>query len=318
MSSDDAVHLLSQAIGSPPGSCITKQTISNTSGSPIQSAHHADTPSFLQHALQLLGAAGTGSAGVLQQRLRQLQPPMLLALLLAHQRKLGPQSFWHPYISSLPDKPPCAWYDRVEQQTRQGNSDSSGGDSSPDGAAAAAVVVGPSAFGAAVSAVAAKCSAAAALFGPALGGLGAAEVAWAYGQVASRAFATGGAGEGAGSTGLALLPVIDMLNHAAGAGVPVCVDQEGAQDQGAAGVGSNGFWCVWPELLAEWSAGEGAASISHSNVAGVVAGGVNEGGGGGDQVVLRQGEELYISYMSTCDASVAYLSFGFVPPELLS
>jgi hypothetical protein len=33
------------------------------------------------------------------------------------------------------------------------------------------------------------------------------------------------------------------------------------------------------------------------------------------QLVLAAGEELYISYVTRCDATAAYLNFGFVPPE---
>jgi hypothetical protein len=139
------------------------------------------------------------------------------------------------------------------------------------------------------------------MFGTALGGITAAEVAWAYGQVASRAFATSGA---SGTSGLALLPVIDMLNHAAGAAVPVCVltqEADGHEQQGvpgastSSGASGGGYWCVWHQQE-RYSAGEMPAD---------------------DSVILAAGEELYISYMSSCHAAAALLSFGFVPPELL-
>lgn len=41
-----------------------------------------------------------------------------------------------------------------------------------------------------------------------------------------------------------------------------------------------------------------------------------DGGPPEDPVILRAGQELYISYMSNCDAAAALLSFGFLPPEL--
>jgi hypothetical protein len=92
--------------------------------------------------------------------------------------------------------------------------------------------------------------------------------------------------------------------------------------------------------LTEWEGAAAAspddgntdASSSSSSSEGDVGMGVNGAGGdesmGSDErirserlyahdpVILCQGEELYISYMSNCDAAAAYLSFGFVPPEL--
>jgi hypothetical protein len=293
---------------------------------------------------------------------------MLLALLLAQQRRLGKQSFWHPYISTLPEQPPCAWYTVVQQfLDKLPNSlqeshyaVQAGASGAPAGFAQESTPeIDAAALATAAAAVAAKCAAAADVFGSALGGIGPKEVAWAFGQVVSRAFAAGPPG----TTCIALLPVIDMLNHAAGAAVPVCwlaEGNEGAEQQqadippaaaaaGAAAVvgggsdveGANGgYWCVWHQRLTEWENpaatspddGNTDASSSSSSSEGDVSMGVDVAGRGesvgsdecsrsegvhfDDTVILCQGEELYISYMSNCDAAAAYLSFGFVPPEL--
>jgi hypothetical protein len=296
---------------------------------------------------------------------------MLLALLLAQQRRVGEQSFWHSYISTLPTKPPCAWFDAVEhrllakqtanlQQPQAASASNTSAAADAAGNRAVHASLGPTPFKAAVKAVSAKCAAAADVFGPALGGITASEVAWAYGQVVSRSFATGGTG----TTGLALLPVIDMLNHAAGAAVPVCwmgeqADEQQQQDRerqqvaesrhsGSSGSVENaaevgGYWCVWHQQLTGWGADDASdgdpagvlcgnsavsSSSSSSSSDGVCSVGTNvamsvsaiEGIIGVESVVdpliLRVGEELYISYMSSCDAVAAQLSFGFVPPEL--
>jgi hypothetical protein len=329
--------------------------------------------SFLQRTMSSFGQLLTGlqpgrQQGSPQQRLHHLQPPMLLALLLAQQRRVGAQSFWHSYISTLPTRPPCAWFDAVEhqlltkqapfnlqqQQTDGTNHAAPGGDAA--GSCAVHSSLDPTAFTAAVEAVSAKCAAAADVFGPALGGITASEVAWAYGQVVSRAFATGATG----TSGLAMLPVIDMLNHAAGAAVPVCWLGEQANEpqqhqelqqqlaeSGPGGSVSNGgegggYWCVWHQQLTVWEAGDasggdavlcGSPGVSNSSgssssghdvrsvggdirVSASVSAVVVGVGGVDDPLILHAGEELYISYMSSCDAVAAQLSFGFVPPEL--
>lgn len=331
MTDDDAIVLLSQAMEAPPGTVITKDRNSSShhsagsaSDSPADSAagpalllHQAlNRVGGLLHLLSLLGGTPGGSS--LQQRLHQLQPPMLLALLLAQQRRLGEQSFWHAYISNLPERPPCAWFDSVDQQLTVNNNaanshSSSAMSRSPSAAAAAIPAAGGAAAldsktleAAAAAAVAAKCAAAAGVFDGALGGITAAEVAWAYGQVVSRAFATGGGMMG-NKAGIALLPVIDMLNHAAGAAVPVCwqegdvenkeVEQEGGQQragqhltrgalgtsvakgtaQGGESQEGVGFWCVWHQQLTDWPAdadadSDGAASSTVSSTGGTESG----------------------------------------------
>jgi hypothetical protein len=335
MSSEDAQELLSQVLASTAAdpaaaaAVITKHISSNSRTHTAPTTSTSTRPaSLLEQAASSLGLLlGLPAAGgLLQQRLRQLQSPMLLALLLAHQRRLGPQSFWHPYISSLPEQPPCAWFDTVEQQLLHPATDRPLDAAQQQSCTGPAAALDPSTLAAAASAVAAKCRAAADVFGAALGGVSAAEIAWAYGQVVSRAFATGPPG----TTGIALLPVIDMLNHAAGAAVPVCwlgEADEGAvqqEQQGGATVGAGGdggLWCVWRQQL---PSEQGADLDPDSTAEAAVDGGSSSGGASGasggervaDPVVLCAGQELYISYMSSCDAASAYLSFGFVPPEI--
>lgn len=343
MSSEDALELLSRVVASAdPTAIITKchSSSSSTASHTISTASNSisNTPNsqgwgVLQHAVgsfgQLLGLQAGNQQAMLQQRLGQLQPPMLLALLLAHQRRLSEQSSWHPYISSLPEQPPCAWFEVVEQQllghSTYKPSESSQAQQQQEQAVDAATLAS------AASAVAAKCAAAADVFGAALGGISAAEIAWAYGQVVSRAFATGPPG----TPGIALLPVIDMLNHSAGAAVPVCWlgDEEEEVEQQRSGNSSavaadagEGYWCVGHRQMSAWAADEGAGadSVTHSSSADSSASSSSDSlsesvrlsDGTEDQVLLRQGEELYISYMSSCDAAAAFLSFGFVPPEL--
>lgn len=346
MTSEDAHELLSQVLSSAadPATAVTTKHLSGRTHTAPPTNSTTRPASLLEQAASSFGlllglpaASGGHQRGVLQQRLRQLQPPMLLALLLAQQRRLGPQSFWHAYISSLPERPPCAWFDAVEQQllrpatsTQESKQEQQWFASMAGSAGAAAAALDASTLAAAASAVAAKCRAAADVFGAALGGVSAAEIAWAYGQVVSRAFATGPPG----TAGIALLPVIDMLNHTAGAAVPVCwlgEAEEGAQQQkqeqhqqdgAAADIGGDGgLWCVWRQQLSS----EQDADLSTDSAAAAAAGGAGDGGSGGgvagveskgDPVVLCAGQELYISYMSSCDAASAYLSFGFMPPEI--
>jgi hypothetical protein len=342
MTTEDAVQLLSREIAATDSTAVI--TMTAVDGTADAAATPAAGPGvLLQQAFssfsQLLGLKLLGQQHTLQQRLQQLQPPMLLALLLAHQRRLGPQSFWYPYISNLPNRPPCAWYDIVEHAALQGSLPNvTGLRTTATAPAAPQEALQPDTLQAAASAVAAKCAAAAAVFGTALGGITAAEVAWAYGQVASRAFATSGA---SGTSGLALLPVIDMLNHAAGAAVPVCVltqEGEGHEQRGSTSASSSssdasgGYWCVWHQQLPEWGQQQQAAiapvNTTSSSSDGFQNEGVSEdvserqGAAAGelpadDCVILSAGEELYISYMSSCNAAAALLSFGFVPPELL-
>jgi hypothetical protein len=183
MTTDDALDIL--------GTAIVLQQQQQQQQQQQHSQH--STASGLQQLLARFSTLGFGQQEQQQQQLvgslQRLQPPLLLALLLAFERSKGPESFWYPYISNLPEEPPCAWFTALQQQQQQQPVDIT-----PDEVAAAA------------AAVASKCTAAAAMYGPALGGcIAADDVVWAYGQVVSRAFGNG--------RDVAFAPLIDMLNH---------------------------------------------------------------------------------------------------------
>jgi hypothetical protein len=198
----------------------------------------------------------------------------------------------------------------------------------------------PSKLAVAAAAVAAKCTTAAGLFGAALGGLTASEVACAYGHVVSRAFAV----PQGDSSSIALLPVVDMLNHLAGSSIPLLWQPPpGDDDSGDAAAGEqqqqqqqqqaqhssmpHGVWCVWPQQLTEWDVrGAELSRLSGGSSTAPTAEGArrraSDAGGAppvpprAADLVMRAGEELFISYMSRCSPEAALLSFGFVPPEL--
>jgi hypothetical protein len=314
MSSQDALDVLSKQLQHQEGgaaAAVTKQLPQSAGGGGGATAATSITRpaprggGLLQQLLQgLLPQQHQDKSPA--QLLTKVQPPMLLALLLAHQRRLGAASFWAPYISDLPEAPPCSWYSAVLPQVRAWD-----GPQQKEPAAAVAADGNKSASAkaaAAAAAVAAKCTAAAAVFGCALGGLTAEELAWAYGQVVSRAFSMGRPQPDS----MALLPAIDMLNHLAGASVPVFLEQSeadgGCSSDGGGDGASSGAWCIWPQQLTERDV-RGASSGKPA-----AGGQTSEGEEGG--VVLRAGQELYISYMSSCDAPTALLSFGFCPAEL--
>jgi hypothetical protein len=182
MTTDDALDILGTAI-------VHQQQHT-------QHSQHS-TASGLQQLLARFSSLGFGQQEQQRQQqqlvesLQRLQPPLLLALLLAFERSKGPDSFWYPYISNLPEEPPCGWFAALQQQQQQ--------QQQPAG-------VTPDEVAAAAAAVASKCSAAAAMYGPALGGcITADDVVWAYGQVVSRAFGNG--------RDVAFAPLVDMLNH---------------------------------------------------------------------------------------------------------
>lgn len=113
-------------------------------------------------------------------------PTMLLALLLASERRKGADSFWAAYIASLPADIPCGWAlgpAQLAAELRELGPLAAGWEAR---VAEAAAVVGQ------------RCEAAAAAYGPELGGLEAGELRWALGQVVSRCFGTGGSGCGGG------------------------------------------------------------------------------------------------------------------------
>ncbi|KAI7846423.1 hypothetical protein COHA_000036 [Chlorella ohadii] len=142
-----------------------------------------------------------GRAQQAQQAQRErIDPTLLLMLLLATERRKGPDSFWWPYIAALPEGLPCGWaLPPAELAATLAGLGSLADGWQPKIAAAAA-------------AVQQRCEAAAAAYGPELGGVTAAEVRWALGHVVSRCFGSGDE--------LALLPFIDLMNHQQHADTP--------------------------------------------------------------------------------------------------
>jgi hypothetical protein len=125
-----------------------------------------------------------------------------LALLLATERARGEASFWAPFLATLPPRPPCAWAMPAAEL-----------DAALAGLGARATGGWRAAVADAARAVAVGVERALAAAAPRGGGaLSAAELRWALGQVASRSYGGGDA--------LAMLPVIDLANHRAGAPTP--------------------------------------------------------------------------------------------------
>ncbi|MEW5302743.1 MAG: hypothetical protein WDW36_005493 [Sanguina aurantia] len=191
--------------------------------------------------------------------LQRLDDPAQLALLLAHERKRSADSFFHPYITSLPLAPPCAWAmppsqlsAALAQLKQQGMQTDGWAAGIADHRACMVQLAEASVRG----------------FGSALGVEGA-DVFWALGQVMSRSYGR--------SPDLGLAPYIDLLNHKHGAGKPSGEDIDG-----------EGFACLSPCSQ-------------------------------GEPCLMEEGEELYVSYISSqCPALRAFNNFGFVPPELRS
>ena len=79
----------------------------------LQSQPHARTTPAPHATQQLFGGAwkwpGITSASSTDE-CDSLTPATQLALLLAHERAKGQNSFWWPYIQTLPTTPPCAWH----------------------------------------------------------------------------------------------------------------------------------------------------------------------------------------------------------------
>eukprot|EP00798_Chlamydomonas_sp_ICE-L_P020860 gene20860-27697_t len=218
-----------------------------------------------------------------------------LAVLLAHERKKCSAGFWHPYIESLPDVPPCAWYQSMipaEQRLDFGAAGQLGLEDHEWEQQLKAVVGNmtyQASFGAAgqlgledyqweqqlkavVGNMMYQVEAAAGNWSKALE-LSEADIAWGLAQVMSRAFGSDQA--------VGLAPCIDLLNHKLGSVRPqphVFGSDEGAEEEE----------CMW-----------------------FVTAGQNE-----RLIPLQAGDELYISYVKNCTASMSMLNFGFVPPEL--
>ncbi|KAF6261924.1 hypothetical protein COO60DRAFT_1636458 [Scenedesmus sp. NREL 46B-D3] len=245
--------------------------------------------------------------------MERLQPALLLALLLAYERSKGPDSFWYPYIASLPNEPPCGWFTALQHQQQQQQQQPSG--------------TTPVEVSAAASAVVTKCRAAAAMYGPALGGcVSADDVVWAYGQVVSRAFGSG--------RDVAFAPLIDMLNHQLASSQPQLLTVSGEAAAAAAAAAANpatAATAVTLEALLVKAAGavscdagllppEAGAEAQQPAlnlwcVCKAPRAASQQQQQQQQQLVLAAGEELYISYVTECDARAAYLNFGFVPPE---
>lgn len=120
--------------------------------------------------------------------LQQVDPTLLLSLVLATERRKGPASFWWPYIAALGDGIPCGWAMNQEQLS------------------ASLAALGSQAAGweprvqAAAEAVQQRCKAAVAACGPELG-VSAEELRWALGHVMSRCFGSGALGGWVGGDG---------------------------------------------------------------------------------------------------------------------
>jgi hypothetical protein len=181
------------------------------------------------------GASG-GDKGPLLARLlggaRRGGPPPLgevdglsrLALLLAHERGRGAASAWAPYIASLPADPPCAWHMAPARLAAalDGLAAARGGGGGSDGGGGGGDATLPARWAAAVEAAGRVARARAAALAGAYGaplGVDAAGVAWAMGHVVSRCFGRGG--------DVALAPLVDSCNHAAGASPPFALEASG-------------------------------------------------------------------------------------------
>jgi hypothetical protein len=279
----------------------------------------------------------------LAENLKQLQPPLLLALLLAYEKSKGSSSFWHPYICSLPEEPPCAWYPVLTGKLQQQQQQQHTIHQAKHPLYGAAVVR-------AAAAVWAKCSAVAELFGPALflggnqtsstdngngsssscsagitdngngsssscsAGITVADVVWAYGQVVSRAFGQDGV--------VALAPLIDMLNHKSGASKPSYLPVYPQLENGSITTAGDDSDLSPGSSSTVHHTGAPAAAVTSKapSQAGfwIVAGAAKQAGvmSSNDEPQLHQqllsaGEELYISYMDNIDSVTAYVSFGF-------
>jgi hypothetical protein len=154
----------------------------------------------------LVAAAGRPAAPAAAPPVAEVDALSRLALLLAHERAKGPASFWAPYIASLPDAPPCAWLmarEQLEGALAAVN----------DGAAGAAARSArwAAAVGSAAAVMRRRAASLAAAYGAALG-VDVEGVVWALGHVVSRCFGS--------NADVALAPLIDSCNHAAGAGTP--------------------------------------------------------------------------------------------------
>ncbi|GBF97936.1 hypothetical protein Rsub_10609 [Raphidocelis subcapitata] len=225
-----------------------------------------------------------------------------LALLLAHERGKGEASRWWPYVANLAGPAPCAWLmepPALRAALRDLLAARCGGDAGGAARAAALAAAWEAQIAAAGRVARARAAALAGAYGDALG-VDAAGLAWAMGQVVSRAFGRG--------DDVALAPLVDSCNHRGGAGVPFPLY---ARDPGqpragnGGGGGANG---------GSSGGGEGAPQPGRAETLACVS-----PQAGGKAVGLEAGEELCISYSAIAGggegALGVFLTFGFLPDD---
>ncbi|KAG2501281.1 hypothetical protein HYH03_001083 [Edaphochlamys debaryana] len=151
---------------------------------------------------------------------KELPAAAQLGLLLAVERRRGDDSFWAPYIRSLPDDVPCGWALSKQQLTATLDALRPTLGARLEGWAPAAERAGKG-----VEAVA---EAAVKRYGRHLeGDLDVADVVWGMGQVLSRSFG--------GGADLGMAPYIDLLNHREGAPKPRSFVDSDDDDAGGRG-----------------------------------------------------------------------------------
>mmetsp|Transcript_4287 Transcript_4287/g.9311 ORF Transcript_4287/g.9311 Transcript_4287/m.9311 type:complete len:378 (+) Transcript_4287:138-1271(+) len=230
--------------------------------------------------------------------LAELDQATQLAIMLAHERVEGPDSFYHPYIQALPERAPCAWsmepaqlrqaLQRVEAQL--------------GGAEAVQVWVAEvERYRRAMQSHAEGAEERYKKYFP----LTADDFFWAMGQVLSRSFAS--------HPQLALIPFIDLLNHQAGADHPELVTvggDEGDRCMCISSVSSSGTWqplSAGQELFIRYFDHQPQQPVS------------TEGGSSGNKGVVSAGAVVPSGggvLLPNRPALDAFLSYGYVPPEL--
>lgn len=187
-----------------------------------------------------------------------------LAALLATERLKGNESRWHPYIVSLPDTPPNAWFYQSLSQLDARLDDLYAASSSPPLVPRIEWRKSIIHANLAMEKLSIHC----------INTLGRQsqlveqDLMWALGQVLSRAFGS--------DEGLALAPLIDLLNHQHGASKPFPMVLDGKT-----------YACVTSSR----------SSLCHESLA-----------------AMDEGEELYISYVKSRpgDMLETFLNFGFI------
>lgn len=297
MTTDDAVQILTKVLLHKPHYTGTNSSLSGSSHGIF---------SRIMHQLSQLQQKTLNPRQQLAESLTRLQPPLLLALLLAHERNKGLASKWHPYIAALPAEPPCGWFPSLQCQP---------GHSHCQQKLLQHRVIRPETVAAAASAVKSKCTAAAKSFGPLLD-VTVDDVVWAFGQVVSRAYGSG--------SDVGLAPLIDMVNHEQGApipqllAVPAAVAAPPAHEQLSLAVGQQGVTDDRYLNRVQGSLNQLHDSAPSQLLWAVCVAPRHKPQNKQRQPVMIAGQELYVSYIASCDAATAFLNFGFVPPEHLS